>query len=157
MARQTDIKLSCTVGDIIYYKLRGGYYMHSKPMSNKQTKATKQAASFFGLAQTAAGNIRNALSSVLANHNIFDKKNELAQPVNQWMLTGALSNNSKQNDLAFISGYEFNSKSALATRWKIKCSVERNTGSTLLLNIPAYNATQKMQAPAGTKSVDIFI
>jgi hypothetical protein len=157
MARQTGIKLRCTVDDIIYYELNGGYYMRSKPMSNKQTKATKQAASFFGLAQTAAGNIRSALSGVLVSHTIFDKKNDLAQPINQWMLTGALSNSSKQNDLAFISGYEFNSKSALATRWKIKCSVERNTGNTLLLNIPAYNATQKMQAPAGTKGVDIFI
>lgn len=145
------------MGDIIYYKLRGGYYMRSKPKSNKQTKATKQAASFFGLAQIAAGNIRNALNSVLANHKIFDKKNNLAQPINQWMQTGALSNNSKQNDLDFISGYEFNSKCALATRWKIKCSVERSTGNTLLLNIPAYNAAQKMQVPAGTKTVNIFI
>jgi hypothetical protein len=67
----------------------------------------------------------------------------LHNPLNQWMLTGALSINSKQNDLAFISGYEFNSKSTLATRWKIKCRVERNTGNTLLLNIPAYNAGGK--------------
>lgn len=157
MATQTNIKLRCTVGNIIYYERKGGFFMRSKPMSNKQTKATKQAASFFGLAQTAAGNIRSALSGVLVNHKIFDKKNELAQPINQWMLTGALSNSSKQNDLAFISGYEFNSKSALAERWKVTCSVERNTGNTLLLNIPAYRATQKMQAPAGTKNVTICI
>ncbi len=157
MGRQTNIKICGTHGNTIYYKMYNDFYMRSRPKKNKQTLKTKQAAACFGLAQAAAGDLRNAFAGLMAHYTIFDNKNNLAQPINAWILDDGLNTGAQINAIPKLTGYEFNSRSPLSARLKVNLVVMRTPDGSLQLTIPAFNPVEQTAAPADTSLLTLHI
>jgi hypothetical protein len=157
MGRQTNIKIVGTHGGTIYYKMYDDFFMRSRPKKNKQTSKTKQAAACFGLAQGAAGIMRSAFAGLMERYTIFDNKNNLAQPINEWILGDGLNADFEINNIPGLTGYEFNSCSLLSERLKISLAVARTADGSLQLTIPAFNPVEKIAAPADTIQVTLHI
>src|SRR5450631_3330817 len=64
MGRQRDSKLVGTVQNIIFYNLRGEYYMRSKPTVVKQTKSSVHSSLNFGKASKICKQIRNLIAPI---------------------------------------------------------------------------------------------
>jgi hypothetical protein len=157
MARQTNLNLVGRFGNILFYQRLGSFYMKSIGTNINQSKATKKCSGDFGNANVFAGIVRQLLSPILADKNIMDKRNLLHVDVYKWLLTNPLKNTSPQNEVPFITGYEFNSSSAFIQRFKKSVVVERATEGNLLLTIPSLNPMKDIVAPAYTKSVELCI
>src|SRR3979409_1483417 len=111
MARQRDSKLIGTVSNLIFYNFRNEYYMRSKPVSVKRTRASINSGFNFGKASKISKQIRNIIEPI--NPCKSDKK--IA-----YRLTGALNrfiswkekqdtiSMVDQTSLPFIQNFQFN-------------------------------------------------
>src|SRR5665213_3254549 len=65
MGKQTNIKLRGTVENIIYYQWKGIHCIRTVPARVRQTKATKKAATDFGMAVKSSAVARSMFSKLM--------------------------------------------------------------------------------------------
>lgn len=153
MARQSNIKLVITIGNLIFYQRLGDFYIRTKPVAVKQTKATKKAGNNFGKANRVEKAIRNSLHAIIPNIKDKQMMRRLAKAVYCWLNTDSLQTKEKIDHLPFISDYEYNEQSLLVDKWQVALQVTRPTQGTVALHIAAFNPAIDIAAPAGTKTV----
>lgn len=83
MATQSGI--TGRIGNTIYYKMGGKYYMRAAPRKYKQTKATKARATEFGKASSIGRIIRENLSNVIFNADDRSMQTKLVGKIFSWM------------------------------------------------------------------------
>jgi hypothetical protein len=67
MGKQTNIRLRCTVANLIFYQWKGIDCVRTKPGPIKQATASKTAGHRFGRANTTESALRTALEHLLPN------------------------------------------------------------------------------------------
>lgn len=146
MARQTNIQLSGSIENLIFYNRKGGFYVRTKPASVKQTIATKSSAQLFGKAAQLEKIYRNLLSTVIP-----DMKDRAMQRKFRTALYQYLVNQTP------VIGFEFNTESLLAERLKQQPTLFQNNEQQIMLQIPSIIPDKHITAPAHTISVDMHI
>jgi hypothetical protein len=154
LGRQKNIQLSGSVSHLVFYQLNGESYVRSKPTRVKQTKATHQRANDFGKASKIAKAIRVCASPILA----FKPDRDLINRLNK-AIYACICNNEMISDksLPSLTGFEFNEKSELSARCKIKIPTPVIDHAGITIQLPAFNVMQKIVAPAFTKKINIKI
>jgi hypothetical protein len=158
MGKQKNIQLSGTYGDVVYYTLNGVAIMRARPAHVARSEASKAAALNFGLANKTGKALRSLLLPILPP--VTDKRKlriNFVTAINRWLNTTPLNNNLPTGALPFISGYEFNERSALAERLRVPLTVTRTADNKFTLHIPAFNPVEAITAPANTITVVCII
>ena len=143
MARQTGpIKISGAIGDVIFYKTKGGYFIKSKPhfdakrfatdpafaiqrktmtelsRNSKASKLIRQA--FAGpISVVESGDIHNRLNKVMAQVIKGDKTNEIGR------------RNVSDGEITLLEGFEFNPNNPLMRSSLLPpftANIDRKTG-----------------------------
>ena len=155
MGKQGNMKFVGTVDNLIYYKWKDIYAVRTKPVKVKQTKASKQQSRLFGMAAHTGAVLRNLLKPALPDAKDRAMMRRLEQAMVQWLRSGAYSTNEPQDNLSFITGFEFNEQSVLTSRLKLPVTVTRTQQSTVAVLIPQLQPVKDIAAPAGTKKVAV--
>ncbi len=151
MAKQKNLTFVGTTGNLIFYKRFGGYYVRTKPETVKQTAATKACSGKFGNAVRMAKAFRSGLQTLFD----FGLNKAAILKFNNAIYTYLLSEKPANEELPFITGFEFNEQSLLKERLKITVSVNRNVAGDIQLVLPAFVPGQKIVAPAYTRNVQL--
>lgn len=157
MARQSNIKLSCTVGNVIFYRTRTGYYMRSKPQTVNQSKATKAAGERFGWSHITAKALRLAFAPIISDTKNKKMISRLAMACYDCINSGVLQQDIPVNNLPFITGFEYNPEALLKEKLCLPITLQRSADNGLVLHWPVFEPVKTMAAPAGTKQVVCYI
>ena len=157
MARQGNIKLRGTFDGIEFYEWNQVDCMRLKPKTNKQTRATKASAKIFGTASKVGNKMTNtfkpAIPSLLDNRS----RNYFVRSFNTWLQTRPLNTSAPLNELAPVTGFQFNEQTSLNARLKLALSITRTGNNTLLLSVPAFDPVDVITAPSNTVTVEMRI
>ncbi|OIR14163.1 hypothetical protein GALL_46240 [mine drainage metagenome] len=154
MGRQRNIKFVGTKANLIFYERKGGYYIRTKPVTVKQSRATHSSANNFGKASGLAKAIRLCAASILP----FKPGRVLINSLNKNVYACLCNSNlTAAEALPFITGFEFNEKSKLAERFKIKIPIPVVNDEGIIVQLSAFNTKQQITAPAYTKKITLKI
>ena len=155
MGKQSNIKLRCTVENIIYYQWKGIDCIRTVPAHVKQTKPTKKAATDFGKAVKSSAIIRSLFRPLLpepANRSIIYKMDGAFR---KWLKANPLDNTEVVNEITWFDGLSFNDSCDLQKVLKIKITINRTADGGLLLQWPPFNPVTDIKAPTGTRQLDV--
>ncbi|MFI5193162.1 MAG: hypothetical protein ACHQD7_03875 [Chitinophagales bacterium] len=154
MAVQSGMGFTGRAGNLIYYEMRGKYYVRSVPARVRQTKATKVRASQFGRAAAIGKAIREQLSSVISNPKNNKMQTRLVSAVFQWLRSDRSQRAELINNLDLINAFNFSDQAAgIQQRWKVALQVSNPSPGLLQIKIPAFIPKGSIVAPAHTISV----
>src|SRR5665213_1153418 len=109
MGKQTNIKLRGTVENIIYYQWKGIHCIRTVPARVRQTKATKKAATDFGMAVKSSAVARSMFSKLMpqqpAGRSVIYKVDGAFR---QWLQGNPLKDPAPVNEIPFFDGISFN-------------------------------------------------
>ncbi|MDE3143957.1 MAG: hypothetical protein KGL19_07370 [Bacteroidota bacterium] len=140
------------VANISFYEWKGIPCVRMIGKNIKQTKATIASAGLFGKASSITKTLRTLLSPVIAYPKDLDMQCRFREPLRKCLQAGLLQKGQTSDTVPFLTGFEFNTRSAINERWKMPWQVSK-TENGLLLTIPALNPAEKIVAPAYTQSV----
>ncbi|WP_343303084.1 hypothetical protein AAHN97_16135 [Chitinophaga niabensis] len=159
MARQTGpIKVSGTIGDIVFYKTKSGYFIKRKPRFDakrfatdpafaiqrktmaelsRNSKASKLIRQAFAipLTQIEDSGIHNRLNKVMAKVTQGDKTNERGR------------RNPADGEITLLEGFDFNEKSPLRDLLPaFTASIDRKTGR-MVIRISKFAGKKRFAIP----------
>ncbi len=151
MGTQTGI--TGRIGNVIYYKMGGKYYMRAAPRKYKQTKETKARAKEFGRASTLGSIIRMEMGSLIFNPGNRKMQTQLVAQVFDWLqrINSQPPYNQPQKD--FI---EFNfspGNPGLASRLLVPIGITMDSPVELQIALPALIPRESFRAPARTADI----
>ena len=153
MAHQKGIGLRGTFEGTIFYKSMGLYLMRSKPVRVRQTNATKTQAAIFGKAAKVSAALRLTLKPFLPDAKDRKMMLSLDAALRSWLRTAPSHNSAGDHSMPFVTGFEFNKQSLLASSLKVPLTVTTTPHGKLLLHIPSLNPVQQIDAPAHTQCI----
>ena len=155
MGKQGNMKFIGTVENIIYYQWKNIYAVRTKPTTVKQTGASIEQSKLFGMAAHTGAVLRSLLKPALPNAKDRNMMRRFEQAIAGWLRTGAYNSNEPQNNLPFITGFEFNEQSLLQNKCKLPVTVNRTQQNAITVAIPALMPTKDIAAPSHTTKVTI--
>jgi hypothetical protein len=156
MGKQKDIKLRGTIGNVIYYESRGGYYKRARPGRVKRTAASVKSGLNFGKASRICRQIR----TLAAPMNACNGEKKL-----MFRLTGALNKliNLKTNGpgttepltpgLSFLSDFQLNDQAIVSGIRRIPVQVKATGSSTAALTLTPFVPKSALQHPEDAEEV----
>lgn len=127
--------------------------MRSKPASVKQTKATKNMGKLFGKANRLEKVLRTTLYPVIPNIKDKTMMRRMAKQLYAWLQTGPLETKQPLNNIPFVTGFEYNEVSELASRFKVPMHVSRTADDKLVLQLESFIPRNSITAPAYTTNI----
>lgn len=151
MGTQTGI--TGRIGNVIYYKMGGKYYMRSAPRKYKQTKETKARALEFGRASKLGSIIRTEMSSLIYNSANRKMQTKLVAQVFDWLqrINGPPPYNQPQKD--FIDFNFSPGNPGLERRLLVPFGITMDSPAELQITIPALIPREAFRAPARTADI----
>lgn len=156
MARQTGpLKITGTIGDIIFYKTKGGYFLKRKPLFDAERFATDPAFAIqrknmaeLGRNSKASRLIRQAFAVPLTQiegTGIHCRLNRLmAQVVKGDKTNERGRRNPTDGDITLLEGFDFNEKSPLRYFLPaLTASIDRKTGQ-MVIHITRFAGKKKL-------------
>ena len=151
MGIQTNIKLRGTVENVIYYQWNGIHCMRTVPQKVRQTKATKKAATDFGVAVKSSALVRAAFQQLMpktpAERSVIYTTDNAFR---KWLQTNPLSNSEEVNGIPFFDGLSFNEETNFRNIFRPGITISRGEGGGLLIRWPEFNPVTFLRAPTGT-------
>ena len=142
---------------IVIYERFGNTYIRSNCDKMNQTAATKASAKIFGKASNTGAVMRSLLEPVIPNAKDGTMHRRFQTCLQNWLLTMPFNDPLIQNDIPFVTGFQFNTKSDLCGRCKIGMQVNRAVTGSIILSIPSFVPVDKIVAPAYTGSLQLNI
>jgi len=162
MAKQSGIiKLEGTIGDISFYKSKDGYLARGKGgvdksriQSDPAFQRTRENGSEFGRAGSAGRTLRTAFRPLLIKTADSRVTSRLTQVMTKVIQADTTSGRGERNvldgELELLTGFEFNSSSALGSTLYVtyNATLSRETGNALV-EIPSFIPQNSVAAPQG--------
>jgi hypothetical protein len=155
MGKQTNIKLSGTFENVIYYQREGEFYMREKPPKVKRVPVAIMNSGIFGMSATYSGILRELLKPVLpvpGNRPIMYRVNKA---FGNWLRTDPFINSGPVDAIPAFNGLSLHPQNELRQFFKVPVNVNRNAKGQLLLQLPSFDPVLEIKAPAGTTSVQM--
>jgi hypothetical protein len=157
MGRQTNIKLSGTVENVIYYKSRGEFYIRSKPQKVKRLPVAIKNSGIFGMSARCSCVLRTLLAPILpmpASRTIMYRVN---RAFNLWLRTGPFSNTDQVDAVPSFNGLSLHPQNELGQFFKVPVTVIPSGNGQLQVQLPAFDPVLLIKAPVGTTQVQLQI
>ena len=156
MGRQRDSKLVGTIGNLIFYNHRGDYRMRTKPDYVKRTAATVRSGLNFGKASKISLQIRKLVAHIKPQNSDEPLSSRLTGAVNKfigWKEKQDPAVLSRQNELPFIQGFQFNSQSDLASISAIQVSLNSTEPGKIEIHFKPFVPSEALHAPFNTNHI----
>lgn len=147
MARQKNMKFTGTVNGLIYYQLRGEYYVKTKPVNVNRTIASTRSAVIFGQATKLAASIRYALAPLLPNARDRAMMHRLNKAVNNWLQYAPETITNTFTPVNPLQGFNFNEACYLQSAFKTTLTVSTPQNNSIAVHIPAFNPVDVLTVP----------
>lgn len=162
MARQEDtILLTGPVGNLSFYKTKGGYFVRKKSgVSGDRIKSepayarTRENIAEFGRASLATKLFRSAFSPLVqcaADNRVSSRLTGRMVKVIQGDAVNARGQrNVRRGETSLLEGFQFNKNSSLTKSFSapFTASIDRGTGE-MVIDIPAFDAAEVISGPEG--------
>lgn len=156
MGKQKDQHFIGRIGNLIYYELNGGYYVRAAPSKVRQTKATQIRSGNFSVAARSGKVLRSLLQPAIPFPKNKTMQNLFGGAIMKWLQLQTPDQLEPAIKLPYLQDFQFNEATSLHDRWKVPLTVTKEAG-VLQLPIPAFIPTEKMAAPAWTKTVECTV
>jgi hypothetical protein len=142
---------------VVFYDRFGKTCVRSNCVNMNQTASMKAAAKLFGKASNTGAVMRGLLQPVIPDPKDREMQRSFQGCLQDWLLNAPYNDTSPQNDLLYVSGFQFNTESDLRARCKIGMQVNRTVTGMISLFVPSFVPVDKIVAPAYTRSVQLNI
>ncbi len=156
MARQCDSKLTGTVNNLIFYKFRGGYYMRTKPVSVKRSRASVHSGLNFGKASKISKQIRNQIVTINPSKSGSRTMYRFTGALNKyigWQEKQDPASPVRRNGLPFIQGFQFNEQADLSSIMAIRVSISSSESGLMEIRFAPFVPGEALQAPFNTDHI----
>jgi hypothetical protein len=141
------------VGNVIYYTYRGKPCCRSVPSHVRQTTATKQRATEFGVAVRLSYLVRKYFKSILPDEKDKRMLYGLNNAALQWFRTSNLNEDTFTTNNFFIDQFQFNAEALLPALVKRQVITDFSQPNGIAVLIPGLMPGKDIVAPAGTKNI----
>ncbi|MDP4214395.1 MAG: hypothetical protein Q8918_19120 [Bacteroidota bacterium] len=154
MAKQGTIRLQCTIGENIFYSLRGGYYMRRKPAEVRRTAASVKSGLNFGKASRICRQLREliALPDPADKQPMFRLTGALNKFIN-WNSSRPASGQGRLTGLPWLTDFQFNERAMVAGIKVMQIRVETTSPGQTELSLSPFIPASALKAPPGTEQV----
>lgn len=143
------------INNVVFYQLGNTHVARSIPAHVRQTEATKARSRNFAVAASAGRILRSYWQLLLPNPKDKQMQGRFSGAIAKWLGQADVQDLPPQDNLPFISGFQFNSETTIAERLRLPLAVTA-TGGGLLIDIPAFIPTQMITAPVRTVSIELL-
>lgn len=157
MAAQNNVQFTGKVGNLIFYKRYGKYYIRMAPDRVRQSKATKKRSTNFGIAARAAAGLRSRLLPVIPFPADRQMQITFVGALAKWLKQSSVQNLQPDDILPHIHHFQFNDKTSIDERFRIPLVVAKTADNLFTLSLPAFVPAIYIFAPAHTVSVNCKI
>jgi hypothetical protein len=157
MAKTTEIALSGSLGDLIFYKHLGISCARTRPARVRLSRATRRTASLFGIASAMSAAIRRELVSLLPAEKDPMIMYQLNTVLLQGLGTGLPEAGGLVTRMPFISLYPMIDQNPAWGKMRVDPEINWEEPGTVTLTLPALIPEKQLLAPPGTESVRMQI
>lgn len=143
------------INNVVFYQLGNTPVARSVPAHVQQTKATKARSHNFGVTASAGRILRSYWQQLLPNPKDKKMQGRFSGAIAKWLGQANVQELPPQENLPFISGFQFNSETTIAERLRLPLAVTATAGG-LLIDLPAFIPTQCITAPVRTVNVELL-
>jgi len=157
MAKVTDVFLSGTIGNVVFYRRMGTQCARSKPLHVKQSAATKIRSANFGIAARAGKTLRSGLTPSMPNARDRSMQNRFSGAISQWLGTSGIEELPSTDAVPYVSALEFTKEQPVRQRFKVPLTISVPQPNAVSVSIDTFIPSQQIVAPAGTGLVTLVI
>ena len=156
MGKQKNIRLRCTVENIIYYQWKDIDCMRTVPPRVRQTDPTKKEASNFGVAVKYAAVARSMFRKIVEElppgRSVIHTTDGAFR---NWLRTAPLDDNTPIDGISFFDGLSLNDTIDFRRLMQVPVHISRGDNGSLQLQWPGFNPLTSFKAPTGTVQITI--
>ena len=156
MSKLTDVLVSGTLANVVFYRRMGTNCVRIKRESIKQTEATKKRGINFGIAARAGKGLRAGLSEVMPIPSDRKAQNRLSGAIAKWLGQSDIAGLQTNNDIPYVSQLAFAGDKGFYSRCKVAMQVSTSREGVTRLTIPAMIPVKDISAPANTLALKII-
>ncbi|WEK20599.1 MAG: hypothetical protein P0Y49_05535 [Candidatus Pedobacter colombiensis] len=160
MAKFDGKHLTGMIGKLVTRKVKNKQIVQRAPVSVKQTKATKKAASIFGQGSILAGTIRRNFEAFINSNYHGDMVNRLNTPIRavirQCYNPETDKFNFAEDSFSRLAGFEFNIKSLLSNNLWVTPEMSLN-GNILKISIPEAKIPKQLKFPSRANLCELTV
>jgi hypothetical protein len=157
MARQAGMRASGSISNLIFYERDGKGYIRLKPAKVKQTKATKTRGKQFGLANKIEKTLRLSLQKLIPDTKDRPMMRRMVQCLYQWLMKDPFAAVQQYAPVSQLEGFNYNEKCLLHHVFKPPLTVSADANKIYTLQLPAFDPSKTITAPAGTLKVNMLV
>ena len=157
MAKVTDVFLSGTIGNVVFYRRMGTQCARSKPLHVKQSAATKIRSANFGIAGRAGKTLRSGLTPSMPNATDRSMQSRFSGAISKWLGTSGIDELPSADTVPYISVLEFTKEQPVRQRFKVPLTISVPQANMVTVSIDPFVPTKQIAAPAGTGLVTLVI
>ncbi len=153
MAKVTDVFVSGTVENLVFYRRMGKSCTRIKRAHIKQTASTKIRSLNFGVASKAAKGLRNGLLNVMPLPTDRSMQSRLPGAIAKWMGLGNVGNLQPCDAVSALINFQFTADTPFSYRFKPAITTTWPLHGGITVSIGSFIPVQDIQAPPKTSAV----
>ncbi len=157
MAIVTDVFVSGSVGNLIFYRRMGKSCARVKRAHLKQTPATRMRGINFGVASKACKALRSGLTTTMPVPKEISLQSRLCGSIAKWIGLSRIEELMPTDKVPFVSELAFTKEQHFNERFKAPVTISRTQANVMAVSIGAFVPVLQISAPAGTLSVTLII
>lgn len=157
MATVTDVFVSGSVGNLIFYRRKGKNCARIKRAHLKQTSATRMRGLNFGVASRAGKALRSGLRVAMPVPTDRDMQNRFSGSIAKWIGQTTIDELPPSEVVPFVSTLAFTKEQPFSGRFKVPLTISMLQENIIAVGIDAFVPTLQISAPAGTSLVTLII
>jgi hypothetical protein len=157
MAKVTDVFVSGSVGNLIFYRRMGKNCARLKRVHLRQTVATKKRGVNFGVASRAGKALRSGLRAAMPIPTDRNMQNRFSGSIAKWIGLSDIDKLLPDEKVPFVSGLAFTKEQPFGERCKVPVTISQPHENTISVSIEAFVPALKISAPAGTQWITWII
>lgn len=157
MAKVTDVFVSGSIGNFIFYRRMGTSCARIKASHVHQSGATKVRSVNFGIAAKAGKALRGGLAPCMPLVTDRSMQSRFSGAIAKWLALSAIGELPATDPVPFISSLEFTKGQPVRERFKVPFSISQPKENAVAVNINGFVPSKEISAPAGTGRVTLII
>jgi hypothetical protein len=157
MAKVTDVFLSGTIGNMVFYRRMGTNCTRSRALHVNQSEATKIRSANFGIAARAGKTLRSGLTPSMPNATDRSMQSRFSGAISKWLGTSGIDELAATDAVPYISELEFTKGQPVTQRFKVPLTISVPQPNAVTISIDTFIPSKQIVAPAGTGLVTLVI
>ncbi|HEY5371177.1 MAG TPA: hypothetical protein VIJ75_19510 [Hanamia sp.] len=157
MATVTDVFVSGSVGNLIFYRRMGKSCARIKRVNLKQTAATRMRGINFGMASRAGKALRSGLYAAMPVPKDRSLQSRVCGSIAKWIGLSAVEELMPTDKVPFVSELVFTKEQPFDGRFKVQVTVSQTRDNVIAVSIEAFVPALQISAPAGTALITLVI